>query len=261
MPKTQRWRDIVEKIGYFTGEEETLIPALTNQTLKKTRFLFKELGEDPGFLKINQFLLKFSMAFQHNNPEKYLAELGINNLKDISLIKIARAIKGYKEDTAGSSEFRTIANQAATDAIQIWFKKNLDSGIDLFDEELNKEKIFRKARIPGEYSEISRIFFAKITERYLKYFLEREASGQVQNLKTRIAFNEAIEEHIEQVARHAFETAKITQSYSAGWYTKHAKGKEPNEREITKHVTYAMKKLASELEREGEGWDLQRSTY
>ncbi len=90
---------------------------------------------------------------------------------------------------------------------------------------------------------MGRMFFAKITERYLNYFLDRGASVAIDNLSTRENFSK-------QLAKHTFETAKITQSFAAGWFNKNAKDKMPEESNIKSFLTLAFSKMSEELRRE-----------
>ena len=55
---------------------------------------------------------------------------------------------------------------------------------------------------------------------------------------------------VDGVSRHAFETSRITQSYAAGWFQKHAKEGMPSEGQIQKFLSFALHKIREELRRE-----------
>ena len=93
-------------------------------------------------------------------------------------------------------------------------------------------------------------FFSNFTKRYLEYFLEREAAWTLKNIDERKHFKEKLETLVSEVSVHAFETAKITESFSAGWYNKNVKDKIPSDRKIQGFVDYAFNKINSELLRE-----------
>ena len=95
-------------------------------------------------------------------------------------------------------------------------------------------------------------YFGKLTERYLNYFLDRAASSAFPTIKQRDQFQGEIRTHIDDVSKHAFETAKITQSFAAGWFNLHTKEKVPDAKEIEGFLTLAFGKLRDELRREEE---------
>ena len=96
------------------------------------------------------------------------------------------------------------------------------------------------------------MFLSKYTERYLKYFLEREASIALNTVQDRQNFSDNIAEHINAISKHAFETSKITQSFAAGWYNKHAKNNLPTDGEVESFLKLAFGKIREELWREGD---------
>ncbi len=57
-------------------------------------------------------------------------------------------------------------------------------------------------------------------------------------------------EHIDVTSRHAFETARITQSFAAGWFNKYANKTLPADEDINNFLRIAFGKLREELWRE-----------
>ena len=80
--------------------------------------------------------------------------------------------------------------------------------------------------------------------------MEREASSRLQSLSERERFNQKLETHIQDISKHAFETAKIAQSFSAGWYNLHAKDSIPSDEKLRDFLSFSFKKINSELLRE-----------
>jgi hypothetical protein len=111
--------------------------------------------------------------------------------------------------------------------------------------------VWKRASNGAGFCELSRLFFAKFTERYLNYFLEREASAALPTIEDRERFREQLRQHVDQISQHAFETAKITQSFAAGWYNRHARQGRPAHREVEQFLSRAFGKIREELLREG----------
>ena len=97
------------------------------------------------------------------------------------------------------------------------------------------------------FCRLARLFFAALTERYLNYFLEREASAALPTLHGRDSFKAALHEHLEDVSNHAFETARITESFAAGWFVKHTEAGTPSPEEVRGFLSLAFGKMQEEL--------------
>ncbi len=120
----------------------------------------------------------------------------------------------------------------------------------MFGSSEQNTEIWRKAGTAGGFCEIARLFFAKFTERYLNYFLEREASAVSKTIEQRDLLQSQLRSQIDSVSRHAFETAKIAQSSAAGWYNRHASQAMPTDNEIAGFLAIAFGKLREDLRRE-----------
>jgi len=246
LPKTIAWRLIVNEMsGYALGASQ--ISSIAKNTLQQVQRQFNSLENDPSIKSAFEFLLQVAYAFQKNDPLKYLIDNKVIESKELSVLKLARAINNYKKEEVISKEYQTFARQAAIDAINNWYYNNLERGQNLFTEGIDSESIFRKAADGSGFCELSRLYFSKFTERYLKYFLEREASAVITNLKERKRFNEEIEKHINQISKHAFETSKITQSFAAGWFNKNVKDNFPEDRKVRGFLSRALGKMKGEL--------------
>lgn len=249
LPKTKAWRLIVEQLGgYSLGTVDAASIAMN--TLKRIQYRYSGLKDDPSINSAFEYLVHVSLAFQKENPAKYLRENNILESDDLSLIKIARGALTYKSDKVESYEYQTFARQAAIDAINNWYGDNIERDRSLFHDGVNPEAVFYKANNGGGFSELSRLYFSKLTERYLKYFLDREASTRISNLNQRNKFAGEIEKRINDISVHAFETSKITQSFAAGWFNRNVKNDVPQTKEIKYFLRTAFGKMKSELLRE-----------
>ncbi len=249
LPKSKAWRLIVEELGWFAlGASE--ISSIAENTLRNVQGRFSSLIDDPSINSAFEFLLHLSFAFRGNNPLKYLTDNKILDKEELTLLKLGRAATNYKNNEVVSQEYQTFAKQAVIDAINNWYKDNLESGRSLFSEDIDTKAIFNRASNGSGFCELSRLYFSKLTERYLKYFLEREAATKITNVSQRERFSTELEKQVNQISKHAFETAKITQSYAAGWYNKNAKDNFPEKNEIDNFLSYAISKMKSELLRE-----------
>lgn len=247
LPKTKPWQIIVAEMGkYALGRAE--ISSIAKNTLQNVEDRFSKLSNDPSIQTSFEFLLHLACAFRQEKPLKYLTDNKILEREEISLLKLGRAANNYKkEEEIASHEYQTFAKQAAIDAINNWYNDNSERGRSFFDNGVDTLAVFSKVGNGNGFCELSRLYFSKLTERYLKYFLERNASAKITDLNTRKEFSLEIEKHVNDISKHAFETAKITQSFSAGWYYNNAVNNFPKENEVKGFLDYALTKMKSEL--------------
>jgi hypothetical protein len=249
LPRTKTWRDIVDQIGSFSQQRED-ISTIARSTLRNVRTRFDDIERDDGVISSFEFLVIISHSFQKEDPVGYLIENNILKDEVLTPLKIGRSLKDYVSKNIESSEYATIAQSAVIDSLNVWFKEISTEGLRLFDDTPHYTDFLKKLSNGSGFCEISRLYFAKFTEKYLKYFLEREASSQFTNTMDRERFNKEIELHIDKISKHAFETSKITQSFSAGWFNKNVKESLPTKRKIESFLNIAFGKMKGELLRE-----------
>ena len=154
LPKTKAWRFIVSELGLFAlGSVE--VNTITQNTLRNIQSRYSNLENDPSIQSGFEFLLHLSYAFRKENPLKYFQDNNILDKENISVLEVAKAAKNYKNKEAVSHEYATIAKQAAIDAVNKWYKNNIESGQSLFSEKIDTNAIFNKATKAGGFCELS----------------------------------------------------------------------------------------------------------
>ena len=249
LPKTQKWRGIVKSISSYTDAEEIIVD-IAAQTTKNVRHRFQNIENDSGVFAAFKYVLALTYSAKSQNAFDKLDQQGINLPKDFNLYDLAYSIQEYVGKNTDSKEYSAFATQSMIDTVSDWARLNEKNQIALFDSSDKGLDLWNKAANGAGFCELSRLFFSKFTERYLKYFLEREAAASISNIYDRKQFNQNLEEHVDQISKHAFETSKITQSFAAGWYNKEVKGVFPSDRKIKGFLSFAFKKINSELIRE-----------
>ena len=122
----------------------------------------------------------------------------------------------------------------------------------LFTGPGDPREIWQRADNGAGFCEVSRLFFSKFTERYLNYFLEREASASMASVSERDRLASQLSEHIDGVSKFAFETSRITQSFAAGWFNNYARDRYPSKDESRSFLNVAIGKMREELRREAD---------
>jgi hypothetical protein len=105
--------------------------------------------------------------------------------------------------------------------------------------------------VPNRFALLAREFFARLTTRYLDYFLSREIPNHVgpgkrlHSIDDHTAFNAALDQHCREASR-------IVETFAGGWFSKtHFEGGITPEK--ARNFAYvSFKKIISELRRRSE---------
>jgi hypothetical protein len=226
------------------------VAEIVRQTTGNVRSRFQSIERDSGVLAAFQFLVAVAVASRAQAPDRELSDLGIVLPDQPTPLAVVKSLQRWVAAHAGKPEYGTLAAGAAADAVGAWY---IQQGAEsrLFAAHEDAYDVWRAAASGSGFCELSRLFFAKFTERYLNYFLDREASAVLPTVELREQFHREVQAHLDKVSRHAFEVARITQSFAAGWFNKHAKEGLPSDREIRGFLSVAFGKLNEELRREG----------
>lgn len=245
LPKSKRWLLVVADIPSASLNPEAAA-RVANATLENVRSRFSRIEDDSGVR--SAFLYLLAIAARARSPDTPL-DIPVPDLRENPApARLAAAMAAWVDQAGGSSEHAEIAKQAAADVIAHWSTAPSDQH-EIFGREALHPRWLRAAEGAG-FSDVARRFFASFTERYLNYFLDREASANVDTVADRQAFARNLHRHVDDVSRYAFDTSKITQSFAAGWYNKHARRGLPPAQQVRAFLRLAFQKVREELTRE-----------
>lgn len=249
LPHTQKWRDVVEQLsGVATSESD--VSEVAKSTLENVKNRLRSIYSDEGVKAAFQFLVGLSTSGQFSETEHRAFVPEIDLSTNPSPLRLASALSAWVEFHQESLEYAEIARRAAIDAIALWSDQQRQEPT-LFSERSDAAEIWRRANNGAGFCEVSRLFFSKFTERYLNYFLEREASAVFSEIQQREQFASDLRQHVDAVSKYAFETSRITQSFAAGWFNRYARNRMPSAGEVEAFLSVAFGKIREELVREG----------
>lgn len=251
LPKTKKWKDLINQMGSVSSSEAS-VAAVATRTLYNVRQRYEKLSRDNAVKSAFSFLVAFSRACRSQEPSRQLQYSGIAIPGKPNLLSIVKALHETIPPHESASEYGQLALAAASDALGQWQREHAALQISLFQ---TSDDFFERWRDVGNgagFCELARLYFGKLTERYLSYFLDREASATFPSISQRDLFQSQVRSHIDEISKHAFETAQITQSFAAGWFNAHARDKLPDNKEVEGFLAIAFGKLRDELRREGE---------
>ena len=248
LPHTKRWRDVVAQLAESPESRED-IAVIANATLQNVRLQFRQIHTDEGVIAAFQFLIALTKNASSGELATSSLSPTINFGEQPSTLRLIGELCSWVEAQSASHEYAVIATKAAGDAISLWSSQQAMQP-SLFSSSMDSQAIWERANNGAGFCEVSRLFFSKFTERYLNYFLEREASASMTSVTTRDELSSQLREHIDGVSRFAFETSRITQSFAAGWFNTHAQENIPSVEESRGFLYIAFGKLREELLRE-----------
>lgn len=251
LPKTQRWQQVIEQIAKPSMTDAD-ISDIARRTTQNIGSRLRNIQGDSGVQAAFKFLVTLSVASRSQNPQEVLYANGVKIPAAPTPLSITKAVHTQVMARTGSLEYGQIAQNAVADAVAAWHERNRDTQLSLFESPHDPFRTWKRAGTGSGFCELARLFFANFTERYLNYFLEREASAHIRDFREREQFHKKIQDHIDDISKHAFETSKIAQSFAAGWFNKHAAVGVPSDSEIEDFLFIAFGKIREELQRESD---------
>lgn len=250
LPKTRKWRAIVSDIALSAGNKGAA-QQVVQKTAEAIDGRFRRLHLDPSIQDAFSFLLTLSIAARSENPQRFLASHGIElQEKPATPLNLTQALSSYLRKD-GSLEYAELATIAVSRALAKFYQQGTRQP-DLFGSKKDPFNVWRIAANGGGFSVLSREFFSALTTCYIKYFLDREASAALPSLYARSLFQTNLEDHIDKLTSHCFETSKIAQSFAAGWYNKNAIQELPSHRKTVNFLSVSLNKIRDSLRREEE---------
>ena len=193
LPRTKRWRDVVHGIAEASSLDGD-VHGLANATLRNVRQRLQDVPADTGFVASFEFLLGLAVSARAQGKAASPRTPTINLEENPSALRLARALAEYVTDRRQSAEYAEIARKAATDVIATWTQEQTRQLTITGDHERSAE-IWSRASDGRGFCEVSRLFFGKFVERYLNYFIGREASAYLSTTEDRERLARRLAEH------------------------------------------------------------------
>ena len=207
------------------------------------------MHHDDGVVAAFQFLVVLAKSSSTDVPHDPTSTPAIDLDQNPTTLQLVRSLRSWVDNHARSQEYADLAKKAGADALAMWAAQTT-SQRTLFRDQASSREIWQRANNAAGFCRLSRFFFAKFTERYLNYFLCRDASAASSDVTARDDFAQGLESHIDGVARYAFESSLITESFAAGWFSKFARDSWPHQDGLRGFLAIAFNKMREDLRRE-----------
>ena len=240
LPRTHHWSAIVSTIAQASGIADLDVQSIAAQTLFAGRSGLPRLSDDLVLQRCFQFLVALAVSGGCPDPETAARELGLQIDEEPGKLPLSRALRSWisSVETWADPEFLVLSRQATVDTIVSWVNAHPPPQPQLI---CLADPFFpwRAASSGRGFCRLSRLFFSKFTERYLEYFLSR-VTADLLSVEEQELFEDALGSQVHLVSQYAFETSKLLESFSAGWFNKNAVTRVPTAREVGGFLAHGL---------------------
>ena len=243
LPHTKQWNAIVDQLRSYDNDEDT-VALIADRTLDAVRKEYENLQYDESIIKAIEYLANIIVSSRKEDQLAFLRANGYQIENDLSLFELTACAQQLIQTQNGSLETNKLARDAAVQAIMIFYQEHSDNQLSLFGNDNNPFKSKGSGR---EFCELARHFFAALTDRQIRYYIDRTASSIIGDYGKYVQFSDTLTEHSREITNHAFEISKIMQSFAAGWFNKHALDNAPSDASVTDFLKMSFGKVREEL--------------
>ncbi|MBN2566024.1 MAG: hypothetical protein JXB46_09980 [Candidatus Eisenbacteria bacterium] len=248
LPRARRWDQVVKLIS--TDGDAAQIAAAS---LVAAEAGFRQAASDSGVARVVWLLSQLPLAARDPDYVQRLSALGVNAGEAPGLIELVGAFTEAIDTNIGRWGERTdlgeMAQMAAVETLTSILGQRTQSLFGVSSEDVRRE--LARLATTKQFGILAREFFARLTRRYLTFFLSRELSNHVggyrrfANIGEHREFDQALDLHCHQASR-------IVEEFAGGWFSKTNWEQGLTPENVSRFTAVALKKLRAELRR-GQG--------
>ena len=244
LPRTRKWKEVVALLGYGAEAEQLAIA-----TIDAAEQAFAVAANDPGLVESLFILTQIPLAARSEDFIRSLREAGLNVSATPTLMEVlgavADAVDGRLARKGGRTDLGEMAEMAAVETLSASCANRTPGLFSTPTADL--QQAFSALATSANCSVFARSFFARLTERYLGYFLSRAYSHHVGEGKrfSTLAQQGSFEAALK---RHCHEASVIVETFAGEWFSKTKWEKGNIGRDDASGFAYvALKKICAEL--------------
>lgn len=245
LPRTRRWREVIDLVGSSTGTAA----AVASATLDAIDTSFVARSADPGLVRTVWLLARLPDAARSGAIAEELHKLGIATSSTPTIAELTAGLARAIDDHLDAQGRRTdVAEMAVGAAVESVTRDLSQRTASLFPQATDVSRALAELGTEVQFGRLARAFFARFTERCLRYYVDRELPRHVgkgrrfKTLAEQKEFSRALELHCQQAS-------KIVEAFAGGWWSKARFERDLSEARTARFVSYALTKLRDELRR------------
>jgi hypothetical protein len=209
-------------------------------TLEASKSGLKDASRDPAVLHSFWLLTQLPLCARKSDFREALGEIGISVSGEPTVLDLvggfSDAVDAHIFRQGGRTDLGEMAQMGASESLASVLGERTET---LFGSESARQAL-AKLGPRANFSALTRDFFARLTERYLTYFLSRELSNQLNGVNANREFREALRLHCRQAS-------KIVEKFAGEWFSKANYRGGITPRKAAGFIDHAVDKLRSEL--------------
>jgi hypothetical protein len=245
LPKTRTWQQVIDLIA--NGAD---VNRIAEAVMRASEKALSTVQNDAGFQEAVHLLTQLAIAASKPDPAGHLSSVGLFIPKDASLAVVALAVSEAMDKsldgTGQRSDFGEMAQLSLVKSVTQHLKSQLPTLFATTGEDVSAA--IHGLRKENAFGELSRGFFANMTNACMGYFLSKTLSthiGEGQRFATtnQVALFEAA------MKTHCAEASVIVEKFSAQWFSKHRfeEGGNISRKSAGGFGWFALEKIRSEL--------------
>lgn len=248
LPKTRKWSQVINLLN----TRDSTPADIASATAKAAKEFIIKRSTDPSLVFSYWLLTQIARHARTKDFDKELKKFGL----DITQANTAFDFLAYLADfTRIQIRLRHNASFPISEFAQLSLQEVLTETIgqrcrSLFGTTLEDIRLAcRKYSSPNKFAKLSRLYFSKVLNRCLQFFVSKETANKLghgrkfEDIFELSDFNAALKSY-------CFQSAKIVEKFAGGWYSKHVWLDKLSENDAKGFVFIAMDKLREEIARE-----------
>ena len=218
-------------------------------TLDASKGGLEDAARDPALLHSFWLLTQIPLCARRADFVAELAKIGVSVAGEPTLMMelvggLSDAVDAHVFRVGGRTDLGEMAQMGAAETLASVLGQRTTSLFETTHEDVRRE--LARLGTPVNFSVVARDFFARLTERYLTYFLSRELSNELESIGSNRQFREALSLHCKQAS-------KIVEQFAAEWFSKANYQGGVTPRKTAGFISHAVTKLGAELQKGAEG--------
>jgi hypothetical protein len=244
LPRTRKWQQVVALIegGAGTGQ-------VANATIAAAERALDFAASDKGLVETLWLLTQLPLASKGENFAEALRNLGLGVYDSPSLMEVVGAFSDAVDkklaNNGGRTDLGEMAQMAAAETMTQVIGGRTQSLFGTTPEDV--KQAFSTLTTSKQFGIFARDFFARLTNKFLDYFISRAVSHHVgEGRRFRTLAQQG--EFTKALRTHSLEASRIVQDFSGGWFSKtNWENIGITRRKAAGFANVAMKKIVAEL--------------
>ena len=243
LPRTRKWQEVIGLVG--AGANTAKVAAATLEASKRG---LENAARDPALVHSFWLLTQLQLCARKADFVQELAKVGVSVTGDPTLMELVGSLSDAVDEhvyrQGGRTDLGEMAQMGAAETLTAVIGQRTASLFGETAEDVRRE--LARLGTPTNFSVLARSFFARLTERYLAYFLSRELSNTLENVNANRQFRDAL-------TLHCAQASKIVEQFAEEWFSKANYQGGITPRKAAGFVAHAVSKLGVELKKGAEG--------